>query len=192
MTLTGADTYSWSPDTNIVALDSSEFWVSVDTTTIYTIIGSNEECTDSIDIQVDVQSVYNIQNTVELCPGETYILPDGSEVSTEGVYPFVFETQNSQCDSTITTEIFVIDSNIVELTENICEGEYITLANGLNVDQTGTYPVVLSSLVNGCDSTIITDLSVHPSYDLVFNEVVCDDGSYTLPDGSAPTIFRGL
>jgi len=187
MTLIGAETYSWSPDTNIVALDSSEFWISVDTTTIYTIIGSNEECTDSIDIQVDVQSIYNIQNTVELCPGETYILPDGSEVSTEGVYPFVFETQNSQCDSTITTEIFVIDSNIVELTENICEGEYITLANGLNVNQTGTYPVVLNSLVNGCDSTIITDLSVHPSYDFEFNEVVCDDGSYTLPDGSAPT-----
>ncbi|MBI48993.1 MAG: hypothetical protein CL850_01715 [Crocinitomicaceae bacterium] len=186
MILTGADSYSWSPDININPIDTSEFWITVDSSTVYTIIGSNDECSDSIDIQVDVQSVFDIQNIVELCPGETFILPDGSEVTSAGVYPVVFETISNQCDSIITTEIFVIDSNIVELDENICDGEFFTLADGSTVDQPGTYSTVLSSLVNGCDSTIITDLSVHPSYYIELNDIVCDDGSYSLPDGTYP------
>ena len=54
LTMEGADVYSWSPGYGIDTLSGPEVWATPDTTTVYSVIGSTEECTDTIDIQVTV------------------------------------------------------------------------------------------------------------------------------------------
>ena len=186
MTITGADNYQWSPNENIDDIAGSEVWISADTTTVYTIIGSNEDCADTIDVQVNVGASYFIQNTINLCDGESYILPDGTEVNSAGSYPISFQTVNNLCDSIITTEINVYEPITVSLTQTICEGDAVVLEDGTIVNQDGIYPIVLTSLINGCDSTIITEVIVMPIYDLVEDVNACDDGNYVLPDGTTP------
>lgn len=187
MTISGADNFEWTPNIGVDTLNGPEFWISNERTTIYSIIGSNEGCADTLDVEVNVSASYDFQTSIDLCAGETYILPNGESVDSPGVYPVYFQTLNSQCDSTITTEINVIEPNIVELTQIICEGDTITLEDGTIATQNGVYSVVLTSLVNGCDSTIITDLIVTPSYDISVEVEECDNGDYSLPDGTTPT-----
>ena len=75
----------------------------------------------------------------------------------------------------------------VSLTQTICEGDSVVLEDGTIVNQDGIYPIVLTSLINGCDSTIITEVIVMPIYDLVEDVNACDDGNYVLPDGTTPS-----
>ena len=313
LTLTGAEVYSWSPDYAINTLNGPEVWVTPDTTTVYSIIGSTEECTDTMEIEVTVvpspiltltssstascndepvtlgvtgasqyfwspaeslsnstgafttatpfetttytvtgilsgcssdtsitifyqintesteyfcengsyvmpdgtevneegtytaqyisisgcdsivelnlleQSTYEFQIPINLCAGDTFILPDGTEVTSTGSYPVFMETALAQCDSSITTVISVLQPSTVEISLGICDGESVTLADGSIVTEEGVYTVILASLVNGCDSTIITDVAIAPSYDLDLELEECDDGSYLFPDGSLPT-----
>lgn len=186
LTLTGANEYLWSPNSDFESISDSEFYVSTDSTTTYTIIGSTDICSDTVEVQINVQASFSSQSTVELCSGESYTLPDGSEVNSPGVYPVVFSTENFSCDSVITTEITFTDSDITEQSHNICDGETITLPDGTTVNEGGTYPVTLSSLITGCDSTIVSEVNIAPSYDLDFDISTCDDGSYYLPDGTLP------
>ena len=313
LTITGADTYLWSPLDDIDDFNGSEVWVTPDATTVYSVIGSTAECTDTIDIEVTVvpypvltlassstvscnddpvtlnvtgasqfawapaeslsnstgafttatpfettvytvtgttsgcssdtsitvyyqvnaesteyfcengtyqmpdgsevneegtyvaeyisiagcdsivtlnlleQSTYDFQTPISFCLGESYILPDGTEVDTPGSYTVVFQTENAQCDSSITTDILIFQPSILELSLGLCEGESANLADGTIVTDEGVYTVVLSSLVNGCDSTIITDVSIAPNYDIDVAIEACDDGSYIFPDGELPT-----
>lgn len=186
ISVTGADNYVWTSNIGADTISGSEVWLTDEVTTVYSIIGSNEECADTIDVEVNVGASYEILSTINLCDGESYVLPNGETVDSAGVFPIYFQTINNLCDSVITTEINLIEPNLVELTENICDGDTITLADGTLVSSSGSYTVVLTSLVNGCDSTIITDVIVTPSYNLSESISVCDDGSYYLPDGSSP------
>ncbi len=312
LTMTGADVYSWSPGYGIDTLSGPEVWATPDTTTVYSIIGSTEECTDTIDIQVTVvpypvltltssspsscnndpvtlnvsgaqqfswspletlsngygpvttatptetttytvtgttsgctsdtsitiayqinaesteyfcedgafqmpdgsevseegtyvaqyvsvagcdsivtlnlleQSTYDFQMPVSLCAGETFILPDGSEVNSPGTYPVVMQTAQAQCDSSITTVVNILQPANVQISLGLCEGEPVELGDGTIVSEEGVYTVVLTAQ-NGCDSTIIANVSIAPSYDLDVSLSACDDGSYLFPDGSLPT-----
>ncbi len=312
LTLTGADVYSWDAGLAIDSLTESSAWASPDTTTVYNVVGSTEECSDSIAIQVTVvpfpiltltatdsiscnndpvtlnasgadqfswspteslvnnfgptttaiptetttytvvgtssgcssdtsitllyqintesteyfcengafqmpdgseineegtyvaeylsaagcdsivnfnlleQSTYDFQMPVALCAGESFVLPDGSEVDEPGTYPSVMQTANAQCDSSVTTIVSILQPAMTQIALGLCEGEPVQLADGTIVDEEGIYTVVLTAQ-NGCDSTIIADVSIAPSYDLDVALSACDDGSYLFPDGSVPS-----
>ncbi|MCO5248175.1 MAG: hypothetical protein M9887_04400 [Chitinophagales bacterium] len=67
---------------------------------------------------------------------------------------------------------------------NICQSASYTLPNGQSVSESGTYPVTLLQSTAGCDSTIITYLTVS---EVVNNEVHAasvKSASYELPDGT--------
>jgi gliding motility-associated-like protein len=144
-------------------------------------------CDSIVTLNLLEQSTYDFQTSISLCVGETFTLPDGTEVNSQGTYPVFMQTANAQCDSSITTVVSIIQPSTVQLSLGLCEGESTSLADGTIVSEEGIYTVVLSSLVNGCDSTIITNVSVAPVYDLDLDLDACDDGSYVFPDGSLPT-----
>ena len=144
-------------------------------------------CDSIVELNLLEQATYDFQTPITLCVGETFTLPDGTEVNSPGTYPVFMQTVNAQCDSSVTTVISILQPSTVEIALGICEGESVTLADGSITDEEGVYTVILESLVNGCDSTIITDVSIAPSYDLNLDLDACNDGSYLFPDGSLPS-----
>ena len=64
----------------------------------------------------------------------------------------------------------------------ICEGTSYALPGGNVVIQPGLYTDALST-VAGCDSVIVTDLTINPTFTDTLDIVLCDGDGYTLPNG---------
>jgi len=78
LTATGADAYSWSPATGLSATTGALVTAHPDTTTTYTIIGTNATgCSDTVTKTVTVNSLPVVTATTStpvVCPGSTAIL----------------------------------------------------------------------------------------------------------------------
>ncbi|HAB89460.1 MAG TPA: hypothetical protein DCF84_02910 [Bacteroidetes bacterium] len=64
----------------------------------------------------------------------------------------------------------------------ICEGTSYALPGGTVVIQSGVYTDVLSTLA-GCDSVIVTDLTINPTFTDTLDIVLCAGDGYTLANG---------
>jgi gliding motility-associated-like protein len=138
-----------------------------------------------VTVNLSVFPTYSITEEVAICEGETYILPDGTSVTTTGTFTSTLTTLDG-CDSIITTNLVVGDTYLIALNPSICEGEVYTLPDGSDTSDEGLYTFTYST-ISGCDSIIEVDLTV--SAEFVSSEDVefCDGGSYTLPDGTIVT-----
>ena len=97
-------------------------------------------------------------NAITICEGETY--SEGtSNYSSEGTYSNTYQTILG-CDSIVTTELTVVEISTSTNTVSICEGETY-YENTAEYSATGIYTELYSS-AQGCDSVIITNLTVHP------------------------------
>lgn len=124
-------------------------------------------------LSLDTQ--YEINHTVFICKGETYT--EGSSVYSEtGVYENVY-VASVGCDSVVTTYltvgVFYSATNLV----SICPGESY-LQGSSSYDSTGVYTDVYMSQA-GCDSTIITELTVLTIPSVTHEVTVCEGSSYT-------------
>ncbi len=113
---------------------------------------------------------------IQVCTGESVELPDGSFVTQAGIYLDTLQTVNA-CDSIITTEVILWPTYNSTVTPAICDGENYTLPTGSSVSNQGTYTDTLQT-INGCDSIIITQLTVHPSPVTDLNVSVCFGQGY--------------
>ncbi|MFI5172648.1 MAG: choice-of-anchor L domain-containing protein, partial [Chitinophagales bacterium] len=86
-------------------------------------------------------------------------------------------------DVTATTMVTINPVFAVSVVDETCSGTAYTLPDGTNVFATGTYVTILNT-VDGCDSTITTDLTVNPAYAYTLNPSICLGTTYTLPDGT--------
>ena len=138
-------------------------------------------CDSLITTYLYVFPTYDLTSTVNICSGDTYILPDGIETGVAGVYIANLLTDKG-CDSIITTTLNVDPTYFPTFNPEICEGETYTLPDGNIVNASGTY-VTSYSTVAGCDSIITTNLTVHPLPVIIFtiDDVVCvEDAALTL------------
>ncbi|GCD77236.1 hypothetical protein JCM31826_07180 [Thermaurantimonas aggregans] len=90
----------------------------------------------------------------------------------------------SNCQITSYDTITVFPTHNVVLTASLCEGQTITLPDGQQVNQPGTYTVELVSS-QGCDSTILFIISsLPPAGDLLPRDTnLCEGQSITLNPG---------
>lgn len=155
--------------------------VSVDGSYISELL-SVSGCDSVITSNVTVNPVITTPLSAAICDGDTYTLPDGSVVSTGGVYNTLL-VSTGNCDSLVVTTLTV--NSVYTYTEfvSICSGSSYTLPNGIVVSAGGSYLSELSTSA-GCDSLITTELSVNPVITEQVSAAICDGGSYTLPDGS--------
>ncbi|MFZ1824710.1 MAG: gliding motility-associated C-terminal domain-containing protein, partial [Chitinophagales bacterium] len=142
-------------------------------------------CDSIITTDLIVHPVYNENISAEICDGEEYILPDGTTVTTTGIYITNLFSING-CDSIITTDLIVHPIYNENISAEICDGEEYILPDGSTVATTGIYISNLFS-INGCDSIITTDLIVHPVYSTTVDAEICDGETYILPDGTHAT-----
>jgi gliding motility-associated-like protein len=118
--------------------------------------------------------VSNISET--LCAGSSFTL--GQQVLNEsGVYTASFTT-SAGCDSTVTLNLTILDSIVVDVDRAICEGQSVTVG-GQTFNETGFYTVLLESSL-GCDSTVNLSLLVSDQAILDLEETICAGGSFSI------------
>ena len=152
------------------------------TTNLTTIKG----CDSIITTQITVYPTFSSSVNAEICQGEGYTLPNGTNVVAAGSYPVTFQTIHG-CDSIITTNLTVNPTYGSSLNVAICQGDTYTLPNGNVVSVMGTYTNIFQTK-KGCDSIINVSLTVNPTYAKTISADICEGINYTLPNGTIATV----
>ena len=124
----------------------------------------------NIDICTDLLGSDPIEVDVTICEGDTFTLPDGSEVAITGDYEIAL-TSIFGCDSIIITHLTVDPSSEIQLMESICFGETFQFGDN-TYSESGQYVIVLET-VEGCDSTIHLDLLVMDNVQTDLSASIC-------------------
>jgi gliding motility-associated-like protein len=141
----------------------------------YDTLTSINGCDSIIITQLSVNQGYLFNNTQTICDGDSYSI-NGHLYTTTGVYLDTLNTING-CDSIITTNLNVGLTYSINNPQIICDGlNYII--NGHSYTTTGTYFDTLLS-TNGCDSIIITQLTVNSNI-LLNPQIICNGLTYNI------------
>jgi gliding motility-associated-like protein len=116
-----------------------------------------------------VKAVLRTQNAA-ICPNSVYTF-NGKNYTQAGIFKDTVKTFRG-CDSVITT-IAVVLNNVSSKTEKImlCGGQTYAI-NGKTYAQTGIYRDTFRTF-QGCDSIIITDLTIFPIYSKTQDVSIC-------------------
>jgi trimeric autotransporter adhesin len=161
-TVTACDNYSWNGETYTES-------------GIYTYSSNNTEGCDSLaTLFLTINNSYQSTEDITACDSYDW---NGSTFTESGEYSFV-STNQAGCDSTLILELTINNTEVYENDIEIAEGESITIGNQ-TYDETGIYTDSLLS-INGCDSIIITNLTIIPkSYNCNSNFDCTDPGDGT-------------
>ncbi len=105
---------------------------------------------------------YTLSNKIinaSVCPGQSYILPNGTSTTIAKTYNFTFNDIHL-CDSTITVNLSNYTSYNNTVSDAICKGQTYLLPNGNTVNTAGNYQNNFTT-IHGCDSIITLALSVY-------------------------------
>jgi PKD repeat protein len=149
---------------------------------------SSEGCDSIIETTLIVYPVYDFVEYEDLCQGENYTFPDGTQVSNlmaDRSHVSHLLTQQG-CDSVIETHLSVYPTYFVEEWVEICEGDAYTFPDGFQLSDIEIDVDHISSLqsVFECDSIISTHLVVLPFYESEETVFICSGESYLFPDGT--------
>jgi Metallo-peptidase family M12B Reprolysin-like/Ig-like domain CHU_C associated/Secretion system C-terminal sorting domain len=161
--------------------------VSPNNTTTYFVRGEGGCVTAGVCTQVVevVNPVYNLNENASICQGQSYIYPDGSSGTVSESYTSSLTTLLG-CDSIIITALTVTASYNVNESASICNGNTYTFPDATTGTTTQTYTSSLLTTA-GCDSIIITDLTVVNTYNMNESANICNGATYTFPDGTTGT-----
>jgi len=115
---------------------------------------------------------------VELCEGESYAIGT-SNYYTSGTYSHTLTNQWG-CDSMVTLHLEIHPRSYTEVTDTLCEGE-VYLFGGEVYTASGVYSQVFTNRY-GCDSVVTLNLTVHPVYDILLEETICEGDSVVVGD----------
>ncbi len=129
---------------------------------------TEEGCLQEYVINLTVVDPVYASVDAEICQGEVFSVMDNfgnlEIFSQPGTFEVLLQAANSGCDSVLTVNLIVNPVYNEILHENICEGESITITDGINTyvhDETGAYSHILQSS-SGCDSIVNLALFVYP------------------------------
>ena len=132
---------------------------------------------DSIIVSVlQVNPTYDLTDNAIICDGDSILL-GGTYQFASGIYIDTFAT-SSNCDSIITTTLMVAPNYEVPLNASICNGDSILLG-GMYQTTGGTYYDTLATEF-GCDSVLVTSLTILPTYADSFEIHICPGDSVLL------------
>ena len=176
-------TYSWQGPNGYNSSQQNNAVLNVNASAngnyVITVSANGCSITDTLNISV-IPSI-TLNQSIQLCSGQTYQLPDGSTTDTSGVFSSSFLSVNG-CDSTIISSVFVSNAITVNINAQICGAQAYTLPDSTVVFNPGLYTVNLPGS-NGCDSIINVNLTAgNVSVDSSLIQL-CDGQNYTLPDG---------
>lgn len=133
-----------------------------------------EGCDSTVVTTLSVVESIQVEQAFTLCNGESLFV-GGAQQSNSGVYVDTFESSLG-CDSVVTTNLTVLDPIQVNEEAEVCEGGSIFLAGDFQ-SSPGLYTEVFTS-VEGCDSVVVTNLSIIPAPILEETVAICPGQSY--------------
>jgi gliding motility-associated-like protein len=149
-------------------------------------------CDSIVHLSIAINQVYSITEQIEICINTNYTFPDGTQqlIQQNTTYLSSFTSING-CDSTIITEITITDAFEVEEFVTVCMGATHIMPNGTVVDNITNDFTHISTFVAsaGCDSLIITQITVLTSYSIADSLYFCGGQSILLPNGFEVTNF---
>jgi hypothetical protein len=147
-------------------------------------------CDSIIVTNVAMVSQYNTSESVTICENETYTYPDGSsEVITANTSHSSSLLSSLGCDSIVVTNVTMASNSNSAETIQACENSSVTYPDGTTETVTAnTSHTSLLSSIWGCDSTIITNVTVSPLFNTSESISVCGNTTVTYPDGTTETI----
>ncbi|MGB1314501.1 MAG: T9SS type A sorting domain-containing protein [Chitinophagales bacterium] len=132
--------------------------VNVTSTGSYDVLFTNEAgCDSTVTYMITVNQPTIGFQTVQICEGQDFLLPDGVTASDTGTYTSVITNVND-CDSTVTTNVVVVKTTFSDVIIEICGDETYTLLNGDEVDESGVYNISIDNMA-GCDSIVTVYVS---------------------------------
>lgn len=143
---------------------------------LFSAIGS---CDSLVNLTLNVLPLTEGSESVSLCAGESYLF-NGEELSTSGVYTAVLTGING-CDSTAVLTLTVLPVQTTTLDVTVCANEGYPF-NGALLNDSGTYSATLTG-ENGCDSTVVLNLTVLPVFSETFQVTICSNDSYDFEGG---------
>ena len=132
-------------------------------------------CDSTVITNLFVRDTTILNQTVSICTGQSYFA-GGALQTTSGVYSDLYSDQFG-CDSTVITNLIVNDTVFFTIDTSFCQGGGI-LAGGSFQTTTGTYQDFYSS-ASGCDSVVITNLTIYDTARTIQNITICEGDSFT-------------
>jgi hypothetical protein len=176
--------FSWSTSDGNIVSGANSASATVDQAGTYILTATNTEngCTgtDTVEVTAITQNTSSTAN-ITICDGESYTPPGGNEESASGTFVTVIPNA-AGCDSTITTNLTVLDPISSESFEAICSNQTFNFPWGGSTSSPGDYMHTYTS-VEGCDSVVTIHLGVSPSIQTSTNESICSGTSFNLPWG---------
>lgn len=155
------------------------------TGSFFTPLISSEGCDSIVTLNLNVIPIPITNLEEEICDGESFTVgPD--TYTTSGQYTNILTSVVSGCDSIVNLDLIVHPLPVTNLTAEICEGEVYNIG-GVDYNSTGMHTEVVPSLLTGCDSTIVLDLTVNPVYDEMFSATICEGESVMVGDSTYTT-----
>lgn len=141
--------------------------------TYYDSLLTSNGCDSIIETTLIINPKYLINQSKQICDGDNIFL-GGSLQTVAGTYYDSLKTTLS-CDSVIVTTLTVNPTYSSNQNRTICQGDSIFLAGSYQTSG-GVYTDILNT-INGCDSTVITQLTVNPSYMVQDTRTICQGDS---------------
>ena len=131
-------------------------------------------CDSVVVTNLSVLPTYEKTVNVSICQGKSYFA-GGALQTTAGTYRDTFKSKPG-CDSVVITKLTVLPTYEKTVNISICQGKSY-YAGGALQTAAGTYRDAFKSKA-GCDSVVITKLTVLPTYEKTVNISICQGKSY--------------
>ncbi|NDC72980.1 MAG: hypothetical protein EBZ62_05930, partial [Sphingobacteriia bacterium] len=124
-------------------------------------------------LQIEVRGLTASTQTRVICVGDSVVVGSVS-YNTTGIYT-VQLTGSNGCDSVVTLNLTVLDSDTTNLDEVVCFGGSYTVGSSV-YSTTGVHVTTLTGSL-GCDSVVILNLTVLPQATSVVNDTICSSSA---------------
>ncbi|WP_167616124.1 gliding motility-associated C-terminal domain-containing protein [Maribellus sediminis] len=165
----GSAAYTW---------ESHTIQANIDSTYLET-LATSDGCDSVVTYNVTIIPVSNSVTDTAVCLDEPVFVWNGQNISTsaDSIYTASF-TNAGGCDSVATLNVTILLPAITSIDTSLCIGSPTFTWNGqtIQTDSDSTY-VTLTSAYNGCDSTIILDVTILPETSSITDTAVCYDPS---------------
>ena len=138
--------------------------------------GASNGCDSVVRLKLTITPVYYVDEKQHICIGESFNF-NGEQLEEAGIYTTTYHPRPG-VDSTVTLNLTVFSPIIHETVAHISD-QQTYLWKGHELNHSGTYDSVYTSVVSGCDSIERLRLTVHPTYSFLTTRVLCQGESFS-------------
>jgi hypothetical protein len=120
------------------------------------VFSNSDGCDSLVNLSLTILPTYSLNQSITLCDGESLQIGN-SNYTQSGNYQTILTSQGG-CDSTIYTQLTIVNPVLTSEQQTICEGDYFVY-HGDTLTSEADYEYMYQAQ-NGCDSTHIVQLTI--------------------------------